>query len=84
MSLMKGFVQCEARKGCIPQLNPKPPIQGVSQGGLTNLDSQSKVPGTAAAPWGSCRCTAGAAAPSTECPAAAAGSTGPSCRNQGA
>lgn len=45
---------------------------------LTSPGSQSTGPGTAAAPWGSCRCRAGGAAPGSACRAAAAGSTAPS------
>lgn len=48
---------------------------------LTNPDSRSRGPGTAAAPWGSCRCTGGRAAPDTWSPAAATGSTEPSWQN---
>lgn len=64
-------------------LNQNLTICRVSQKGLTNLDSQSKGPEIAAAPSGSCHCTADGAAPGTGCRAAAADSIGPSCRNQG-
>lgn len=66
----------------LPDANQNLTIWGVSQEGLTNLDSQSKGPETAAAPSGSCRCTADAAAPGTECRVAVADSIGPSCCNQ--
>lgn len=46
--------------------------------GLTSLDSQSRGQETDVAPWGSCRCTSGTAAPGTWFPAAVTGSTGPS------
>lgn len=53
------------------------PLAGISQG-LTSPGFQSMGPGTAGAPWGSCHCRAGGAAPGTACRAAVAGSTAPS------
>lgn len=45
---------------------------------LTSPDFQSRGQETAVAPWGSCHCTSGTAAPDTWFPAAVTGSTGPS------
>lgn len=53
------------------------PYAGLSQD-LTSPGSQSMGLETAGAPWESCRCRAGGAAPGIACRAAAAGSTGPS------